>query len=158
MPLSEWIHAGISIDFITERCSGDYGPWNKVTFGAGLIIKTGKNGFTSVNLFNPFSSPSAKGNVPSGLRVEYSGHLNSQFSAGAGLEMERGRKLSVLAGCEYRHPAGLFLRGGYSTLYISFSAGVGYETGKIRMDVAFSSHERLGISSNCSVVFRFKEK
>ena len=70
--------------------------------------------------------------------------------------MSTGKKLLVRTGFEYEAAEKFWLRGGFSTGNSSFSFGLGYKIKPALIDISFSSHEKLGITSSVSIIFNIK--
>ena len=64
--------------------------------------------------------------------------------------------LDIRVGFEYNPARNMSLRGGFSSTGNCFCFGVGYELKPIQIDLGFSTHDRLGISTAVSLIFSFK--
>jgi hypothetical protein len=158
LPLSDRISAGIQIDYFNERTYGEYSAWHSVTCEAGIVIEATENLSVGIQVFNPVPNSIRKNELPSQLRLDISGRLSSSLCAGAGIEMSTGGIPCLSTGMEYNIYERLSVRGGFRSEYTSFSFGVGYMIGNAVMDIAFYSHEKLGISSAISLIFKLKKK
>lgn len=158
LSLSDRISAGIQIDYFSERSYGEYSAWQTVTCEAGILIEAGENLSLGIQLFNPVPDAIRKNEMPSRIKLDVSGRLNSSLCAGAVIEMSSGGKPCLGTGMEYKIYEGLSVRGGFRSENTSFSFGIGYNAGPAEIDIAFSSHEKLGLSSAVSVIFKMKKK
>lgn len=158
LPLSDRISAGIQIDYFNEQTYGEYSAWQSVTCEAGILIEATENLFLAMQVFNPLPNSIRKNEMPSRLKLDISGSLNAALQAGAGIEMSSGGKPCVSTGMEYKIYEGLSVRGGFRSEFTSFAFGIGYRAGPAVIDIAFCTHEKLGISSAASVIFNIKAK
>jgi hypothetical protein len=74
--------------------------------------------------------------------------------AGAETEMSAGNSIILRMGFEYEAAKKFWIRSGFSSEYNSFSFGVGYLAKFVKTDLAFSTHEKLGITSSVSLIFK----
>jgi len=156
LSLSDAVDAGVQIDYIAERTSGEYDNRHILTFEAGLLISPKENISIGIHLFNPVPGSIRKSFLPTGLRAGAGIDLSKVLFAGAEAEMSTGEKLIIRTGFEYKVFEKIMLRGGLSTGNTSFSFGLGYRYKALNLDLSFATHERLGITSNASVIFIFK--
>ena len=156
MALSENFDAGIRIDYIAEKTSGEYSDRHCLTFEAGLLISPKENVHIGIHVFNPVPNSLRKSFLPTTLRAGAGIELSTLLFAGAEAEMSSGEELILRTGFEYKVFEKLQLRGGFSTENTSFSFGLGYLLKSLQLDLAFATHERLGITSSASLVFKIK--
>ena len=156
LKLSENIAAGIQIDYFSCKTTGEYDDMQCFTFEAGLSVTPGKNTTIGVHLFNPLPKGLSKSFLPGSLRIGAGTELNSYLFAGAEAEISTGRKLTFRTGVEYKVIRNLQLRAGFSTNTTSFSFGTGYQAGIVTIDLGFSTHPQLGVTSSASLVFRIR--
>ncbi|MBK7712728.1 MAG: hypothetical protein IPN67_17320 [Bacteroidales bacterium] len=154
--LSEKIAAGVQIDYFTERTSGEYNTHRFVSFEAGLIAMPADNIRVGCHLFNPLPNSLRKNNQPVSLSVGAGIDLSNILFAGAEAEMSSGSNLTLRTGFEYEAVKNLRLRAGFSTRNNSFCFGTGYEIGFVTMDLGFTTHDRLGVTSSVSFIFKIK--
>jgi hypothetical protein len=62
----------------------------------------------------------------------------------------------IRTGFEYEAVKNLWLRGGFSTENSSFSFGLGYLLKSLKLDLSFATHEKLGITSSASLIFKIR--
>jgi hypothetical protein len=156
MPLGENISGGIQIDYFFEKTTGDYDNYQSVSFEAGLYFKPSEKVSIGIHVFNPVPNSLRKTNMPSSIRAGAGIELSKVLFAGAEAEMSTGEKLIVRTGFEYEVFKKLFLRGGFSSENTSFTFGMGYILKSIKIDLSFVTHERLGITSSASLIFKIK--
>ncbi|MFN8239219.1 MAG: hypothetical protein U0X39_00470 [Bacteroidales bacterium] len=153
MPLSKNLTAGIQIDYFLEKTTGDYPVHETLTFEAGAAIRAGKNLVADLHLFNPLPGLTGSSDLPAAMQIGVGNLINENLFAGLRIEIETGQKPSLSAGFDYKMPGKVRIRGGYCTRWSSFSFGLGYKAGPAVIDIAFYTHEKLGISSSASIAF-----
>ncbi len=156
MPLGENFSAGVQVDYFLENASGDYENNHAVTFEAGLFFRPSDKVSVGIHVFNPVPNSIRKAIMPSSIRAGAGIELSKVLFAGAEAEMSSGEKLIVRTGFEYEVLKKLWLRGGFSSENSSFTFGLGYLFKSLKIDLSFATHDRLGITSSASVIFRIK--
>lgn len=156
LPLSGKISAGVQIDYFSERTSDEYNNNQLLTYEAGILVKASANVKVGIHLFNPVPNLIRKVKMPSGLRVGAGVNLAKDLFAGIETGMTTGQKLDVRTGFEYEAAKRFWLRGGFSSANSSFSFGFGYKSTPAMIDISFSTHEKLGITSSISIIFNIK--
>jgi len=154
--LSEKIAAGVQIDYFSEKTSGEYNNSRLVTFESGLVISASENVRIGIHLFNPIPNSVRRRAVPLTLRVGSGIDLSKTLYAGVEAEMSSGKKLIIKTGFEFEAAKNMWLRGGFCTDNASFSFGLGYLIKIAQVDVSFATHERLGITSSASLIFKIR--
>lgn len=152
--LSEKLSAGVQIDYFRERMAGEYKNKQFISFETGVLISITENVSAGIHLFNPVPNSLRKTGVPSRLRAGTGIRMNSALIAGIEAEISTGEKLNLRTGFEYEAARNLYLRGGFSTQSASFSLGLGYILKSLMTDISFSTHERLGITSSVSLIYK----
>jgi hypothetical protein len=156
MSLSEKIAAGVQLDYFSEKTSGDYDNYQSVTCEAGVFFKPAEKVSIGIHLFNPVPNSLRKTMMPSSIRAGAGIELSKVLFAGAEAEMSSGQKLILRTGFEYEVVKKLWLRGGFSTENASFTFGLGYLIKSLQIDLSFATHEKLGITSSASLIFKIK--
>jgi hypothetical protein len=156
LKLSDKIDAGVQADYFNERIAGDYSNNQAVTFEAGLIIKPKENVFIGFHLFNPLPQSLRKYYLPSTLTIGAGTIINKTLFAGIETEISTGGKLTLRTGFEYQTVQKIVLRGGFCSENNSFGFGLGYLAKTIQFDIGFQTHDRLGITSCVSIIFKFR--
>jgi hypothetical protein len=154
LKLSDIVSAGVQIDYFSEKASGEFRNYKSITCEAGLIIIPSESIRLGIHIFNPVPASLRNDHLPSILRVGAGTDLSSSLFAGAEAEMSTNSKLIIRTGFEYKAVEKLMLRGGYSTDNNSFSFGLGILTKIVMIDFGFSTHEKLGMTSSCSLIFK----
>jgi hypothetical protein len=156
MQLGKNFAAGIQIDYFLEKTSGDYDNYQSVTYEAGLFFKPSEKVNIGLHIFNPVPNSLRKAMMPSSIRAGAGIVLSKVLFAGAEAEMSPGGKLIVRTGFEYEAVKKLRLRGGFSSENTSFTFGLGYLLKSLQIDLSFATHEKLGITSSVSLIFKIK--
>jgi hypothetical protein len=156
MKLSDKIAAGVQIDYLSERTSGEYDNIQSVTCEAGLIVKASENIRLGIHLFNPVPNSVRKSVLPSSLRIGAGTYLNKILFVGVEAEMSSVSNLLLRTGFEYEAGTNFWLRGGFCTDNNSFSFGVGYLAKVVQIDLGFVTHDKLGVTSSVSLIFKIK--
>ena len=156
LSVSEKIAVGVQLDYFSENIAEKYGNNQALTFELGALLSASENVKVGVHLFNPLPASIQSANMPSGLRVGAGVNLAKDLFAGIETEMVTGQKPDIRAGFEYEAAKKFWLRGGFSTANSSFSFGFGYSAKPALIDIGFSTHEKLGITSSISIIFIIK--
>jgi len=154
LAFSRIIAAGVQIDYFSEKTSSEYDRRHSITCEAGLLILPNENLSLGIHLFNPIPNSLRKSFLPTTLRAGAGIKLNKVLFAGAEAEMSTGKALIIRTGLEYEVFNRLWLRGGFSTDNTSFSFGLGYLLNSLQLDLGFATHEKLGITSSASFIFK----
>jgi len=154
MKLSEKVSAGVQVDYLSERTSGEYNNNQSVTFETGLIVTPSENVSIGIHLFNPVPNSIRKNYLPTAMRVGTGINLNRLLFAAIEAEIITGSKLNIKTGFEYEAAKKFWLRGGFNTSNSSFSFGLGYLVKIAQIDIGFSTHEKLGVTSTVSLIFK----
>jgi hypothetical protein len=154
LKLSEKISAGVQIDYFSEKTSGEYDNNKCITFETGLIAEASDNIRIGIHLFNPVLNSLRKSKQPVSLTVGAGIILSKILFAGAETEMCSTGNLVLRTGFEYEAVKNLWLRAGYSTNNNSFCFGTGYQSGMVKIDIGFATHQTLGVTSSLSLIFK----
>jgi len=157
MFLSKKLSAGVQVDYFSQRTYGEYNSYSSVTCEAGIILLMSENTRLGVHIFNPIPNSLRKISLPTSLRTGIGTYLNTSLYASAEAEMTSGNKLILRTGFEYEAVKKIFLRGGFCTEYNSFSFGIGFLVKIVQVDIGFVTHERLGITSSASLIFKMHQ-
>lgn len=158
LKLSDKLAAGSQVDFLSERTSGEYRDHNMLAFGFGLMFSPGENVTAGIHVFNPVPHSGDLFFGHSAIRAGVGKLLAENLFGGVEVEMRTGSTMVFRAGLEYEAMEKIQLRTGFCTENTSFSFGVGYRMSFMQLDLGFVTHERLGVSSNVSLVFEINYK
>lgn len=154
LPLSKDVSAGIQLDYFSEKIPGEDYKRQYVTFEGGAIFNVTSKVRAGFHLFNPVPNSLRKSDLPSVIVAGAGIDLSTALFAGAEFEKCSGRRMLVRCGFEYEAAKKFRLRGGFSSENNSFSFGFGYNMKSVMVDIGFSTHERLGVSSAISIAYK----
>ena len=153
MQLGKNIDAGVQADYISEILPREYDNTRILTFEAGAIFRISEDIISAVHVFNPLDGIIRKSPLPSAITLGVGADLSKNLFAGIETSISTGEKMAIRTGFEYSPSANFHLMGGFSTENTSFSFGLGYRIRSIRVDIGFSTHNRLGVTSALSFIF-----
>jgi hypothetical protein len=156
LKLSDKLSAGMQIDYYSERVSGEYRNVQSLTFETGLLFIPTENTRIGIHILNPVPNSLRKTFLPSTLTIGAGTNLNKSVFAGIEAEMSTGSQLIIRTGFEYEAVKKIWLRGGFSSDNNSFSFGLGYLVKIVQLDIGFVTHDKLGVTSSFSMIFKIK--
>jgi len=156
LKLSEKVSGGMQIDYLFDRGAGDYSVHHTITYETGLVVRPDGKTAIGIHITNAVPGSLRKRSLPSKLIIGAGTKLNDVIYAGAEAEMSSVYGLTLRTGFEYSTAKNLWLRGGYSSENNSFRFGIGYLTKIVQTDLAFVTHEKLGVTTSVSMVFKIK--
>jgi hypothetical protein len=154
MKLSDKVSAGVQADYYSIKTSGEYNNSQIITYESGLIILPSESTQVGIHFFNLLPGSLKNKLLPTSLRIGAGTYLNKSVFTGIEGEMRSGSKLLIRTGFEYGVSKNLWLRGGYSTDNNSFSFGLGFLAKFVQIDLGFVTHEKLGVTSSASLIFK----
>jgi len=153
LKLASDLSAGVQIDLFAEHQQGEYKDYLQVSCEAGLIYEPSRDIRVGIHIFNPIPNSLRNIPMPSSIRAGAGMTISEGLFAGFEAELVSGRKPVFRSGFEYATGKKAILRCGYSTAEPSFTFGIGFLTGPASVDIAFSTHPRLGITSGLTASF-----
>ncbi len=156
MKLSGKLAAGAQVDYFSELAYGEYEDHQSLSFEIGMLFSPEENVFIGFHLFNPLPRSVSSPYLPSRIRAGAGIKLNSSLFAAAEFEMSTIKTLLVRTGFEYESFKKIWIRGGFCNDNTSFSFGIGYKLDFVQLDLAFVTHDRLGVTSSASMIFNFR--
>jgi hypothetical protein len=154
--LTEKLAAGVQIDYFSEMTYGEYEDHRAVACEIGMLLSPDDNIRIGIHLFNPLPRSLSSSLLPSVIRAGAGVILSSSLFAGVEAEMSTEQSLMVRTGYEYEAFKKIWIRGGFCTNNTSFSFGLGYRLDFVQLDLAFVTHEKLGMTSSASMIFQLK--
>jgi hypothetical protein len=159
--LGKRVSAGIGFIYENVHISEGYGNAGNALIHAGINI-TPLNDFSlGVHIYNPtFAKLDESGNfkIPSYIEAGLSYHYKNIFTLcfeGTGVIKE---KTEVSLGLEYIILKHIALRCGAATNPARYSFGLGTNMARFNVDLAFSVHQVLGMTSQLGISYNFKNK
>ena len=157
LSLSKSLSAGIQADLYSERTYGDYRRFSTVTFEAGVIARLNDRVTAGIHLFNPLPSALRKRDMISSLTAGAGLNAGKGLFTGAEFEITTGGGKDLRLGMEYELSESVWLRCGFRTSHTSFCFGFGYRLRPLIIDLSFSAHDRLGITSAITLTWIFRK-
>jgi len=153
--LTKKLSAAVQLDYLSERYPENESAAGFATFEAGVIYAATRELFLGAHIFNPvqngFETPEGMQKMPASLR--FGGHYQFPKMVLLIFEAEKNTENPFLfkSGLEFSPVKNLALRFGVSGKPVSYTAGIGYQTGKITTDIGFSYHGNLGLTPSVSI-------
>ena len=153
--LTQKLNAAVQLDYFSNRLPENENAIGFATFEAGIIYAATKELFLGAHVFNPiqkgFETPEGNQEIPAALR--FGGHYQFPKMVLLIFEVEKNTENPFLfkSGLEFSPVKNLALRFGVSGKPVSYTAGIGYKTGKISTDIGFSYHGNLGLTPSVSI-------
>ena len=154
LPVSGKVSAGIQIDYFSEKTYGEFYNIENITFETGVVVSASEDITIGVHLFNPIPNSIRKNAMVSVISAGIGSALSNNLFAGLETEMTTRGKIDLRMGFEYEFARSFMIRGGFRTMNSSFSFGLGYHAGPALVDIAFATHQKLGITSSVSLIFK----
>jgi len=156
MPLSRNVSAGVQVDYFSEIVPGEYDKIRILTFEAGAAFNLSEKVTAVIHLFNPVPNSIRKSLLPSTITAGAGIDLSKTLFAGVEAEMSTDENIIIRSGFEYEAVKKFWIRGGFSTENSSFSFGLGYLLKSMKIDLSFSTHDRLGVTSSVSLIYKIR--
>jgi hypothetical protein len=158
--LSSEVSAGIQIDYLSSLFPENKRAKGFVTFEGGILYESSEKLNLGVHIFNPFhlgfETLTGKVKMPvtfrTGANYRFSEFLLMCFE----LEKNSENNLILKTGTEFLPLRNLAIRFGFSGKPFAYTAGIGYQYGKISTDIGFSYHGVLGFTPSVSIQFKLK--
>lgn len=156
---SKKISAGIQFDYLGTSIA-EYGNGSTFTFEAGLLVKITDKFSTGAHVFNPVrvNSGFIDEKVPTTLKLGVSYEPSDKVWLSAEAKKNIDQSPQFCAGLEYRVIDALHLRAGFETNPGLYSFGVGINVQQLKIDLATTYHQVLGVSPQLSISYAFAKK
>jgi len=155
--LTKKISAAIQLDYLSERFPENEGAAGFATFEAGVVYAATDEVVLGVHIFNPIQggikTPEGVQKMPAVFRI--GGHYQFPKMVLLIVETEKNFENPLLfkSGLEFSPVENLALRFGVSGKPVTYTAGIGFQTGKIATDIGFGYHGNLGLTPSVSIQF-----
>ena len=155
--LTKKLNAAIQLDYLSEMFPENENATGFATFEAGVVYAATSDLFFGAHIFNPIQggirTPEGIQKMPAVFRV--GGHYQFPKMVMLILETEKDTENPFLikSGLEFSPVKNLALRFGVSGKPVNYTAGIGFQTGKITTDIGFSYHGNLGLTPSVSIQF-----
>ena len=153
--LTKRLDAAVQLDYISARFPENEKANGFATFEAGVLYLVKDNLIFGAHLFNPilngFHLPEGVQKMPAVFRI--GGHYQFPKMVLLILETEKNGENSFIlkSGIEFSPVKNLALRFGVSGKPINYTAGMGFQMGKVTTDIGFSYHGNLGLTPSVSI-------
>ena len=115
LKLSDKITAGVQIDYISERTSGEYIDNTFLTCEAGIQIEPTSATRLGLHIFNPVPNSLRKYYMPTEIRIGAGYNINPVVFIGIEIEKSTRSDFVLKTGFEYEPVNKLVLRGGFNS-------------------------------------------
>jgi hypothetical protein len=149
---------GIGLDVLSTRIAEQYGSKGTMAGEIGIRTQPIKNLYIAAHVFNPTHAKLVSYNnerIPTILKFGIAYHFSQKVLLSTEAEKDLIAKIIYKAGVEYHILNKIYLRTGISSNPLQNSFGLGYDSGKLKMDIAFVTHQALGITPHISVNYEF---
>ena len=155
--LTKKLNAAIQLDYLSELYPENDRAMGFATFEAGVVYAATDELFLGAHIFNPvsggFDTPSGFQKMPAVFRI--GGHYQFPKMVLLTVETEKSTEnpFVIKSGLEFSPVKNLALRFGVSGKPVQYSAGIGFQTGKLAADIGFSYYGNLGLTPSVSIQF-----
>lgn len=155
--LTKKISAAVQLEYFSYRFSENERAAGFATFGAGIVYAATDGLFLGAHIFNPIQggikTQEGVQKMPAVFRI--GGHFQFPKMVLLIFETEKNFENPILfkSGLEFSPVKNLALRFGVSGKPAAYTAGIGFQTGKITTDIGFSYHGNLGLTPSVSIQF-----
>lgn len=157
--LGDKISFGVQLDYFNTHIAEDYGNKGAAVAELGILVEPKENFFIGVHVFNPTMSKIAiydNERIPTIFRVGIGYKFSDNLYIATETEKDIDFDPVFKAGVEYMMIKDFFIRAGISTNPVQNSFGIGYVHKRLKADIAFSTHQILGITPHFTVIYEFK--
>jgi len=153
--LTKKLDAAIQLDYLSERYPENENASGFSTFEAGVVYTATDDLFFGAHIFNPIQGGirTLEGIQKMPAIFRFGGHYQFPKMVMLMLETEKDTENPFLikSGLEFSPTKNLALRFGVSGKPVKYTAGIGFQTGKITTDIGFSYHGNLGLTPSVSI-------
>lgn len=157
--LGEKVSLGVRLDYFNMFIADNYGNRGTVIGEVGILAQPFENFFVGAHLFNPTQSSVAEYDnerVPTIIRIGIGYKFSDKLYVAAETEKDMEMNPVFKAGIDFMIIENLFLRTGISTNPTQNTFGLGYKLKRFRADIAFSTHQVVGLTPHFSLSYEFK--
>jgi hypothetical protein len=162
LQLAERWSAGIQLDYLCLTLPDSRRSRGVATFEGGILFGPSEKLQFGVHAFHPvpggITTPSGIINLPAVLRTGGHYHFDNTVMTAFELMKNSHHPLRFKSGIEWVAADKLIMRMGVSGKPFAYTAGIGFRSGSILTDIAFSSHSNLGITPSVSIQICTRKK
>src|SRR6185295_4831237 len=153
------VSGGIQLDYLSTSIS-EYGTSSAFTAELGLLVKISNQLSAGAHVFNPYPIKSgfADEKIPTLFQLGLSYEAGKKILLMTEAEKDIDNPARFKAGLEYKIVDALHLRGGIATNPSQYSLGVGINVQHLKIDLAASYHQVLGVTPAISLNYIFGKK
>lgn len=156
-----YLQIGVQLDYLQTSIAEGYGSSSRLTFELGIQSRVSETITLGAWVYNPIKvklSGAHNESIASIFKLGLGWNISSRFLATVESEKNTNTPaLSIRAGAEYNIKERFYIRLGMSNNRDLFSMGFGFNYKAMQIDIAASSHESLGFSTELSLIFQFKK-
>ncbi|MCB2220406.1 MAG: hypothetical protein KQI35_08430 [Bacteroidetes bacterium] len=166
--LGKGFSAGVQLDYITHKLTGDYGKASLFTFEIGMQKKISEKVVIGAHAFNPIRAKimdEPEERISAIYRLGISYNISNVLVLVVETEKDLNYKPLLRTGLEYQVAQRAFARVGYASvpalsgaenLSVSslYTFGFGLEMGPLAIDFSAAIHQALGWSPSVSMIYR----
>lgn len=156
LTFSERFSAGVQVGYQSLHTWGEYENTENLTFSTGIILSPGEKVRVGISIFNPWPGVFKKSDIPASITAGAGIFLADGVFASAETELSTSKEMLLRTGFEFAAAKNFQFRGGFVSENNSFCFGIGYVLNIMHLDLAFVSHDKLGLTSSASFVFNIK--
>jgi len=155
---TERFAAGIQLDYFHTHISGKYGHKSFLGVEAGIQYRPSSRLIAGAHVFNPTRTrintyPDEY--LPTIFRAGMAWTAGEELLIGIEIEKDLEKRPIWKAGMEYTLSEQIWIRAGTGISPASWCFGLGYRTGRVRTDLAFTYHHVLGTTPHFSIQISF---
>jgi hypothetical protein len=158
--LAAGISAGMQIDYLSSLFPENNRAKGFVTFEGGILYEASEKMTLGVHVFNPLylgiETLTGKVKMPISFRTGANYRFSEFLLMCFELEKDSGNGLIFKIGTEFLPVRNLAIRFGFSGKPFAYTAGIGYQFGKISTDIGFSYFGNLGFAPSVSIQYDLK--
>lgn len=156
---SETFSAGTALYYFFHRAGGEFQPTHLVSYSLGMGVRVTDRirlGFAAFNPFNTYFKSEPQGELPATFMLGAVYAPSPSFKVMAELRKDVDYPAEFILGCELTARDKISLRGGFSLIPASFSAGAGLRLRKLTVAIAACYHQYLGFTPSSSLQYIIK--
>ncbi|HSH19262.1 MAG TPA: hypothetical protein VLA03_02340 [Draconibacterium sp.] len=153
--LTKNFNAAVQLDYLSQQYPENENAAGFITFEFGVVYAATEDLFFGAHIFNPIQggirTPEGLQKMPAIFRI--GGHYQFPKMVLLILETEKDTQhpFVIKSGIEFSPVKNLALRFGVSGKPVNYTAGIGYQIGKITTDIGFGYHGNLGLTPSVSI-------
>ncbi len=147
---------GIRINYLHRFIAGGYGRSGRLLVEGGITVQPFEGVVVAAHIYNPAGAKMADNHnrsLPVITRIGISKLSGENLLVAAEIEKEQDSKVVFRTGLELGFSGPFYLRCGLGTRPVQTCFGMGYTTGKLSADMAFTNHRILGFSPHITVSY-----